>query len=87
MTDLEMIFKAEKEKHDINKITAEDLNKKYFKDRGKMMSDIIFLSSLVASYNRVLRADMARGVITKSQYHARLAKAKETEHKLLANRI
>lgn len=42
MTDLEMIFKAEKEKHDINKITAEDLNKKYFKDRGKMMSDLYF---------------------------------------------
>lgn len=50
-------------------------------------TDIIFLSSLVASYNRVLRADMARGVITKSQYHARLAKARETERKLLANKI
>ena len=50
-------------------------------------TDIIFLSSLVASYNRVLRADMARGVITKNQYHARLAKARETERKLLANKI
>ena len=28
--------------------------------------DIIFLSTLVASYNRVLRADMARGTITKT---------------------
>ena len=49
--------------------------------------DKVFLSTLVASYNRVLRADMARGVITKNQYHARLAKARETERKLLANKI
>lgn len=50
-------------------------------------TDITFLSSLVASYNKVLRADMARGVITKSQYHARLAKARETEQKILTNKI
>ena len=50
MTDLEMIFKAEKEKHDINKTTAEDLNKKYFKDRGKMMSDLYFYLSFLDKY-------------------------------------
>lgn len=50
MTDLEMIFKAEKEKHDINKTTAEDLNKKYFKDRGKMMSDLYFYLSFLGRY-------------------------------------
>ena len=50
MTDLEMIFKAEKEKHDINKTTAEDLNKKYFKDRGKMMSDLYWYLSFLDRY-------------------------------------
>ena len=49
--------------------------------------DIIFLSTLVASYNRVLRADVARGTITKNQYYARLAKARETEQKILTNKI
>ena len=50
MTDLEMIFKAEKEKHDINKKTAEDLNKTYFKDRSKMMSDLYFYLSFLGRY-------------------------------------
>ena len=50
-------------------------------------TDITFLSSLVASYNRVLRTDMARGAITKNQYYARLAKARETEQKILTNKI
>lgn len=50
-------------------------------------TDKVFLSTLVASHNRVLRADMARGVITKNQYHARLAKARETEQKIITNRI
>ena len=50
-------------------------------------TDRIFLGTLMASYIRVLNTDMARGVITKSQYHARLAKARETERKLLANKI
>lgn len=50
-------------------------------------TDKVFLSSLVASYNRVLRADMARGVITKNQYYVRLAKARETEQKIITNRI
>lgn len=50
MTELELIFKAEKEKHDINKTTAEDLNKKYFKDRGKMMSDLYFYLSFLGRY-------------------------------------
>lgn len=50
MTDLEMIFKAEKEKHDINKTTAEDLNKKYFKDRDKMMSDLYRYLSFLGRY-------------------------------------
>ena len=43
-------------------------------------TDIIFLSSLVASYNKVLRADMARGVITKSQYRARLATRRDKQN-------
>lgn len=50
MTDLELIFKAEKEKHDINKTTAEDLNKKYFKERRKMMSDLYFYLSFLGKY-------------------------------------
>lgn len=50
-------------------------------------TDITFLSMLVASYNKVLRTDMARGAITKSQYYARLAKARETEQKILTNKI
>ena len=50
MTDLEMIFKAEKEKHDIDKTTAEDLNKKYFKGRGKMMSDLYRYLSFLCRY-------------------------------------
>ena len=35
----------------------------------------------------MLTPAVTRGVITKSQYHARLAKARETERKLLANKI
>ena len=50
MTDLELIFKAEKEKHDINKATAEDLNKMYFKDRSKMMSDLYWYLSFLGRY-------------------------------------
>ena len=50
-------------------------------------TDITFFSSLVASYNKVLRTDMERGAITKSQYYARLAKAIETEQKILTNKI
>lgn len=50
-------------------------------------TDRIFLATLAASYNRVLRNDLARGAITKSQYHARLAKARETEQKILTNKI
>lgn len=50
MTDLELIFKTEKEKHDINKATAEDLNKMYFKDRSKMMSDLYLCLSFLGRY-------------------------------------
>ena len=49
-------------------------------------TDRIFLSTLMASYIRVLNADMARGAINRSQYHACLNKARETERKLLANK-
>ena len=42
MEELEMIFRAEKEKHDIDKTTAKELNKKYFKERSKMISDLYF---------------------------------------------
>ena len=40
MTDLELIFKAEKEKFDIDKTTVKKLNEKYFKERRKLMSDL-----------------------------------------------
>ena len=50
MTDLELIFRAEKEKHDINKATAEDLNKKYFKERSKLMSDLYSHLSFLEKY-------------------------------------
>ena len=50
MTDLELIFRSEKEKHDINKATAEDLNKKYFKERSKLMSDLYFHLSFLSRY-------------------------------------
>ena len=50
MEELEMIFRAEKEKHDIDKATAEDLNKKYFKERSKLMSDLYFYLSFLGKY-------------------------------------
>lgn len=50
-------------------------------------SDRIFLGTLMASYIKVLNADMARGTINRSQYYARLTKARETEQKLLTNKI
>lgn len=50
MTELELIFKAEKEKYDIDKATAKDLNKKYFKDRNKMMSDLYWYLSFLGKY-------------------------------------
>ena len=50
MEELEMIFKAEKEKHDIDKTTAKELNKKYFKDRSKMISDLYFHLSFLGRY-------------------------------------
>lgn len=55
MTDLEMVFKAEKEKHDIDKTTAEDLNKKYFKNRHKMMSDLYRYLSFLGRYGIEVR--------------------------------
>ena len=42
MTDLELIFKAEKEKRDINKATAEDLNKKIFQGKVKADERLLF---------------------------------------------
>ena len=50
-------------------------------------TDRIFLGTLMASYIRVLNTDMARGAINRSQYHARLNKARETEQKIITNRI
>lgn len=50
-------------------------------------TDRVFLGTLMASYIGVLNTDMARGAITKSQYHARLAKARETEQKIITNKI
>ena len=50
MTDLEMIFKAEKEKFDIDKTTVKKLNEKYFKERRKLMSDLYSHLSFLEKY-------------------------------------
>ena len=50
MTDLEMIFKAEKEKFDIDKTTVKELNKEYFKQRSKQMSDLYLHLSFLERY-------------------------------------
>ena len=50
MTDLELIFKAEKEKYDIDKTTVKKLNKEYFKQRSKQMSDLYFHLSFLSRY-------------------------------------
>lgn len=50
-------------------------------------NDRIFLGTLMASYIRVLNTDLQRGTINRSQYYARLNKARETEQKLLTNKI
>ena len=50
MTDLELIFKAEKEKFDIDKTTVKELNKEYFKQRSKQMSDLYLHLSFLERY-------------------------------------
>lgn len=50
MTDLEMIFRAEKEKFDIDKTTVKELNKEYFKQRSKQMSDLYLHLSFLEKY-------------------------------------
>ena len=50
MTDLELIFRAEKEKFDIDKTTVKKLNEKYFKERGKQMSELYFHLSFLEKY-------------------------------------
>ena len=50
MTDLELIFKAEKEKYDIDKTTVKELNKEYFKQRSKQMSDLYLHLSFLERY-------------------------------------
>ena len=50
-------------------------------------TDKVFLGTLMASYIRVLNTDMARGAINRSQYYARLAKVRETEQKIITNKI
>ena len=50
MTELELIFKAEKEKYDIDKTTVKELNKKYFKQRSKQMSDLYLHLSFLERY-------------------------------------
>ena len=82
MTDLEMIFKAEKEKHDINKTTAEDLNKKYFKERGKMMSDLDFYLSFLGKYGIEVKFKSGYDVIYLSKESYNTAHiATKTEYK------
>lgn len=83
MTDLEMIFKAEKEKHDINKTTAEDLNKKYFKDRGKMMSDLYFYLSFLDKYGIEVKFKSGFDLVYLSKegyYTAQIATKCENKH-------
>lgn len=48
-------------------------------------NDRLFLGTLMASYIRVLKADRDKGLISKSQYHARLAKARDTERSILTS--
>lgn len=50
MTDLELIFRAEKEKFDIDKTTVKKLNEKYFKERAKLMSDLYSHLSFLEKY-------------------------------------
>lgn len=50
MTELELIFKAEKEKYDIDKATVKELNEKYFKQRSKQMSDLYLYLSFLEKY-------------------------------------
>ena len=50
MTDSELIFKAEKEKFDIDKTTVKKLNEKYFKERRKLMSDLYSHLSFLEKY-------------------------------------
>ena len=50
MTELELIFKAEKEKFDIDKTTVKELNKEYFKQRSKQMSDLYLHLSFLEKY-------------------------------------
>ena len=50
MTELELIFKAEKEKFDIDKTTVKKLNEKYFKERAKLMSDLYSHLSFLEKY-------------------------------------
>ena len=50
MTELELIFKAEKEKYDIDKTTVKELNKEYFKQRSKQMSDLYLHLSFLEKY-------------------------------------
>ena len=71
MTDLELIFKAEKEKHDINKATAENLNKMYFKDRSKMMSDLYWYLSFLGRYGIEVKLQSGFDVIylSKESYY------------------
>lgn len=84
MTDLELIFRAEKEKHDINKKTAEDLNKTYFKDRSKMMSDLYFYLSFLCRYGIEVKFQRGFDVIylsKESYYTAQIAT--KTENKCI----
>ena len=55
MTDLELIFKAEKEKFDIDKTTVKKLNEKYFKERAKLMSDLYLHLSFLEKYGIEVR--------------------------------
>ena len=83
MTDLELIFKTEKEKHDINKATAEDLNKMYFKDRSKMMSDLYWYLSFLGRYGIEVKFQRGFDVIylsKESYYTAQIATKTENKH-------
>ena len=79
MTDLELIFKAEKEKFDIDKTTVKELNKEYFKQRSKQMSDLYLHLSFLEKYGIGVRYQKGFDLIylTKNDTYVAQIKSKD----------
>ena len=79
MTDLELIFKAEKEKFDIDKTTVKKLNEKYFKERAKLMSDLYSHLSFLEKYGIGVRYQKGFDLIylTKNDTYVAQIKSKD----------